>query len=129
MGLRTREVNIWTDSSAAAVVRGYAGGNETVPTVVVAGRGYVNPSADVVLEHARAADPGLTLDMDLVRSADRVLMLRRLQGLLAAALSVAGFVLLGAGNLAVGGALDAAAALSYMAFRAAISRVMRITAP
>lgn len=128
MGLRTREINIWTDSSAAAVVRGYADGNETVPTVVIDGRGHVNPPADAVLELARAADPGLTLDMDLVRSAGRVLMLRRAQGLLVAALAVAGFVLLGAGDPAAGGALEAAAALVYMAFRIAISRMMRITA-
>ena len=52
----------------------------------------------------------------------------RAQGLLAAALAVAGFVLLGAGDPAVGGALEAAAALVYMAFRIAISRMMRITA-
>lgn len=128
VGLRTHEINIWTDSSAAAVVRGFAGGNETVPTVVIAGRGYVNPSADAVLEHARAADPGLTLDMDLVRSAGRVLMLRRAQGLLVAALSVAGFVLLGAGDPAAGWALEAAAAVSYVALRVAISRMTRMTA-
>lgn len=43
-GIGTTDVDIWSDPEAAAVVRGFAGGNETVPTVVVAGRGLVNPS-------------------------------------------------------------------------------------
>lgn len=49
------EVNIWEDPAAAATVRAYAGGNETVPTVVVgqAGSvdavGLVNPSVRQVL--------------------------------------------------------------------------------
>jgi glutaredoxin-like protein len=49
------EVNIWEDPAAAATVRSYAGGNETVPTVVVgevgsAGAvGLVNPSVRQVL--------------------------------------------------------------------------------
>lgn len=36
-------VDIWRDPEGAAVVRGIANGNETVPTVVVAGQGRVNP--------------------------------------------------------------------------------------
>ncbi|HZN73701.1 MAG TPA: glutaredoxin domain-containing protein [Micromonosporaceae bacterium] len=49
-GLRRRhlaftEVNIWTDPEAAAAVRAVADGNETVPTVHVAGEWLVNPSA------------------------------------------------------------------------------------
>ncbi len=36
--------NIWDDPAAAAFVRSVAGGNETVPTVIVAGDPYVNPS-------------------------------------------------------------------------------------
>jgi glutaredoxin-like protein len=54
------EVNIWDDPDAAATVRSYAGGNETVPTVVV-GRpgaadavGLVNPSARQVLAAVQA---------------------------------------------------------------------------
>lgn len=45
-----REVNIWDDPDAAATVRAYAGGNETVPTVVIGEAfatdaiGLVNPS-------------------------------------------------------------------------------------
>jgi glutaredoxin len=49
------EVDIWSDPDAAATVRAYAGGNETVPTVVIgeplsAGAvGLVNPSVREVL--------------------------------------------------------------------------------
>lgn len=43
-----RRVDIWEDPKAAAVVRSIANGNETVPTVVVGGRGMVNPSAQEV---------------------------------------------------------------------------------
>jgi glutaredoxin len=42
--LRHSEVNIWQDPEAAAFVRSVAGGNETVPTVTVAGKAMVNPS-------------------------------------------------------------------------------------
>ncbi|WP_018548886.1 glutaredoxin domain-containing protein [Streptomyces sp. LaPpAH-108] len=38
------EVNIWRDPDAAAYVRSVADGNETVPTVSVAGHALVNPS-------------------------------------------------------------------------------------
>lgn len=41
--LPVRQVNIWRDPDAAAFVRSVADGNETVPTVVVAGRAMVNP--------------------------------------------------------------------------------------
>ncbi|HYU85455.1 MAG TPA: glutaredoxin domain-containing protein [Kribbellaceae bacterium] len=59
-GLRRRgvtfsEINIWTDPGAAAAVRAAADGNETVPTVHVAGHWLVNPSAKLV--HALAASP------------------------------------------------------------------------
>ncbi|MFF9510673.1 mycoredoxin [Streptomyces sp. NPDC014724] len=52
--LRYTEVNIWRDPEAAAFVRSVADGNETVPTVTVAGRPMVNPSRRQVLEAVRA---------------------------------------------------------------------------
>ena len=60
------EVNIWDDPSGAAVVRAYAGGNETVPTVVVGevgsahAVGLVNPSVREVLAavQRRSSDHG-----------------------------------------------------------------------
>lgn len=48
-GVPTREINIWADPAAAAFVRSVAHGNETVPTVVVAGGAMVNPSTREVL--------------------------------------------------------------------------------
>ncbi len=43
-------VDIWRDPAGAAVVRAANDGNETVPTVVVAGRPHVNPDPDWVRE-------------------------------------------------------------------------------
>lgn len=56
-GLPTTEVDIWSDPSGAAFVRGHAGGNETVPTVDIAGTVLVNPSAHEVA--VRAAEAGV----------------------------------------------------------------------
>jgi mycoredoxin len=49
------EVNIWQDPQAAAAVRAVADGNETVPTVHVAGQWLVNPRAAHVERLAAAA--------------------------------------------------------------------------
>ncbi|MER7184371.1 glutaredoxin domain-containing protein [Streptomyces hyaluromycini] len=43
-------VNIWRDPAGAAVVRAANDGNETVPTVVVAGRPHTNPDPEWVRE-------------------------------------------------------------------------------
>lgn len=53
------EINIWRDAAAAARVRSIAGGNETVPTVVVGEDAFVNPSVDRVREAVRAWRPEL----------------------------------------------------------------------
>ncbi|MEV3932684.1 glutaredoxin domain-containing protein [Streptomyces sp. NPDC049944] len=45
---RLHWVDIWHDPAGAAVVRAANDGDETVPTVVVEGRPYVNPDADWV---------------------------------------------------------------------------------
>lgn len=55
---RTR-INIWRDPAAAAFVRSVADGNETVPTVTVAGKPMVNPSKRQVLEAVRSYAPHL----------------------------------------------------------------------
>lgn len=48
-GLHAEWINIRDSEEAAAYVRSVAGGNETVPTVVINGKGVVNPPpADVV---------------------------------------------------------------------------------
>lgn len=49
--------NIWADEQAAAYVRSAALGNETVPTVVVGGRTYVNPAPGELLRLIDGAHP------------------------------------------------------------------------
>jgi mycoredoxin len=41
--------NIWDEPESAAFVRSVANGNEVVPTLVVKGTPFVNPSIDQVL--------------------------------------------------------------------------------
>ena len=48
-GIERTEINIWQDPAAAAVVRGHARGNETVPTVIVGNLAMVNPTATEVI--------------------------------------------------------------------------------
>jgi mycoredoxin len=55
--LRYRKVDIRKDSDARAFVRSVAGGNETVPTVVVAGKALVNPSKRKLIEAVQAHAP------------------------------------------------------------------------
>ncbi|MDI5964475.1 glutaredoxin domain-containing protein [Streptomyces sp. SL13] len=55
--LRYTKVNIWKDPGAAAFVRSVADGNETVPTVTVAGRPMVNPSKRHLMEAVRTHAP------------------------------------------------------------------------
>ena len=59
LGIERVEYNIWDDPSKADVVRQYANGNETVPTVVVGGVGMVNPSTPAVAAHLANHAPHL----------------------------------------------------------------------
>ncbi|MER5866329.1 glutaredoxin domain-containing protein [Kitasatospora sp. NPDC002040] len=54
-----RWVNIWRHPEAAAFVRSVADGNETVPTVTVAGHAMVNPSRAELLQAVRTHAPHL----------------------------------------------------------------------
>lgn len=56
--LAMEEINIWDDPAAAAFVRSVAGGNETVPTVVIGDRSLVNPSPREVIDAVTAAIEG-----------------------------------------------------------------------
>lgn len=58
-GLTYSEVNIWRNPDAAAFVRSVADGNETVPTVTVAGHAMVNPSKRQVTDAVRSRAPHL----------------------------------------------------------------------
>lgn len=61
-GVTTVEHDIWADPEAAAVVRGHAAGNETVPTVVVGEAALVNPSVRQVTDHLTEHAPHLLPD-------------------------------------------------------------------
>ncbi|WP_203829918.1 glutaredoxin family protein [Actinoplanes palleronii] len=54
-GARLTWVDIWQDPAGAAVVRGITGGDETVPTVVIGGEGFVNPDPRWLRERLRTA--------------------------------------------------------------------------
>ncbi|MPZ83180.1 MAG: glutaredoxin [Actinophytocola sp.] len=64
VGLPITKINIWEDAGAAAKVRAVAGGNETVPTVVVGDAAMVNPRATDVLDATRRHAPELLADLD-----------------------------------------------------------------
>ncbi|MBU6531976.1 glutaredoxin domain-containing protein [Streptomyces sp. NPDC057245] len=49
-------VDIWRDAEGAALVRAVNDGNETVPTVLVAGRAYTNPAPAWVREQVSSAE-------------------------------------------------------------------------
>lgn len=61
-GLSYEPVDIWKDEAGAAYVRSVNGGNETVPTVAVAGQALTNPSARQVLDLVRQRAPHLLPD-------------------------------------------------------------------
>jgi mycoredoxin len=61
-GIETVDHDIWDDPEAAATVRSYADGNETVPTVVIGDIGLVNPSAKEVARHLEQFAPHLLPD-------------------------------------------------------------------
>jgi glutaredoxin len=62
LGIERVEHNIWEDADDAAIVRRYANGNETVPTVVVDGTGFVNPSAGELIAFLGVHHPELLPD-------------------------------------------------------------------
>lgn len=75
-GLEVEEVDIWSDPAAAGIVRSVAGGNETVPTVVIGERSLVNPSPAEVLAAARHA--GVTVAEQPPRAGRVTGLVRRL---------------------------------------------------
>ena len=54
-GVELNEINIWQDLAGAAEVRDITGGDETVPTLVVAGEAMVNPSPRRALQAIKQA--------------------------------------------------------------------------
>jgi cystathionine beta-synthase len=59
LGIERVEHNIWDDPADAEIVRAHARGNETVPTVVIGDRGFVNPSAGELVAYLSTAHPDL----------------------------------------------------------------------
>jgi hypothetical protein len=51
-------LNIWTDPAAAAFVRSVNGGDETVPTVVIAGVTLLHPTPRQVKRELERQFPG-----------------------------------------------------------------------
>lgn len=119
IGLATAEVNIWEDPAAAATVRAFASGNETVPTVVVGGMGLVNPSASAVLEAVRVAAPELVADDGVYVRARRRRALYAAQWAAVGAVVVASFTAEAVGHAGVSWALDGVALAVYLGFRIA----------
>ena len=76
-GIAVEEHNIWDEPVAAAFVRSVAGGNETVPTVVVGERFMVNPTASQVEQLLAEVAPE-TLECSRERAAKRGGRIRRL---------------------------------------------------
>ena len=58
-GIPLAKRNIWDDPGAAEFVRSVAGGNETVPTIFVAGTAMVNPPASQVADLLAQVAPHL----------------------------------------------------------------------
>ncbi len=58
-GVVVRRFNIWEDDDALGFVRAHNRGNETVPTVALAGHVVTNPTPDALVEEIRAEHPEL----------------------------------------------------------------------
>jgi len=58
-GVAYEAINIWEEADAREFVRSVAGGNETVPTVSLAGQTLVNPRPDELLRLVREKAPEL----------------------------------------------------------------------
>jgi len=59
LGIDRVEHDIWDDPNGAAIVRRHANGNETVPTIVIGDRGFVNPSAGELVAYLATRHPEL----------------------------------------------------------------------
>ena len=117
LGLPVTEVNIWEDSAGSAIVRSAAGGNETVPTVIVGSTALVNPSAKAVVEMMREVDPDRPVDDQVVARLGRIKSVRIVKWAILAAIIVGSLAAEGAGHSGVSWGLDAVALAVWAAFR------------
>lgn len=118
LGVVTTEVNIWKDPLAAAVVRRVAGGNETVPTVIIGDTSLVNPTASSVVELAGRLAPG-AVDPDRSASPGGAGWpgARVAQWVVICAVVAASFAADLTGHATFSWALDAVAVAAYLSFR------------
>lgn len=120
LGVRSTEIDIWADPSAAATVRAYAAGNETVPTVVIGDVAMVNPSGPAVVDAVRRLAPHALGDAPLPAPPKRQPPARLVAGWVAVmALVAASFGFEAAGYATLSWVLDGAAVAGYLAVRAA----------
>lgn len=115
-GVDFAEIDIWADPKAAAVVRSLAGGNETVPTVVVGDSAYVNPSWRAVLAAVVGHGPGGD-GVAESRWRSAVTPGRLARWLVVACLLVASEVVSHSGNVAASYGIDGAAVAAYAGLR------------
>lgn len=118
LGVRATEVNIWADREAAAAVRAVAGGNETVPTVVIGATAMVNPTGPQVLEVVRRLAPSAVDPSGPGRSRRDWAAVPVLAAWLVVIASVAAsFALDAYGHSSISWGLDVVAAAAYVAVR------------
>ena len=125
IGLVTSEVNIWANPLAAAIVRSFAGGNETVPTVVVGGQGLVNPSPLSVVNAVRALESDFNIDEGAYLCARRRHSFQVGKWITLSAGIVASFGADAIGHRGLSWTIDGISAVIYLGFRRAIRRANR----
>lgn len=115
--------DIWQDDEARAFVRGVAGGNETVPTVRIAGQVHVAPSPRRALDEITRVAP------HLIRRSRRWPPLRILQWVAIIGLVLASIIATRAGQVGWSYALDGLAILTYSIVRRLRSRGATVPDP
>lgn len=113
LGVPARWHNIWEDDDARQRVRRAAGGNDTVPTIVVGDRTLVAPSRAQLVATLRARAPHLVSE----RRRSRWPVVRVVQWVTIGSLVAASDLLTRAGHSAAGYGIDVSAVLAYLAFR------------
>lgn len=122
-GVPLAEVNIWEDRDGAAFVRSVAGGNETVPTVRVGDRTFVNPPPRSLIEAVREFDPSLVGSVEAGRHGRDWLLV--FQWVVIGVLIVLSFSAEGLGHSGLSWALDGVALACYLVFRSVRLRAGR----
>lgn len=109
------EVDIWADPLAAATVRSFADGHETVPTVVVGDTCLVNPSASAVVDLIAGRPPNAAGG----RSGGDWTTTRLAQWVTLGAVIAGSVIAEGLGHAGISWGLDGVALAVFAGFRAA----------